>query len=173
MANLEIRTAEAFIALDLEGRWKTRRDARETQLPRRILRAFVDRGGPIAVEEIVAASHDAPAEAIHQALVALDNDDLIRLRDGAIDIAYPFSAPPTPFIIRLPGGAERYACCAMDALGVAPMIGQRVEIRSRCHHCDVPLEFSATPHGPGREAEGIMLWIGKRIDDRCKVADSL
>jgi hypothetical protein len=61
----------------------------------------------------------------------------------------------------------------MDALGVAPMIGHEVEIRSRCHHCGAPLEFSATPHSPGREAEGIMLWIGKRVDDRCKVADSL
>jgi hypothetical protein len=173
MATLEIRTADAFIAMDLEGRWKTRRAARETDLSRRILRTFVDRGGPIPVEEIVAASHEAPAEAIHQALVALDNDDLIRVRDGAIDIAYPFSASPTPFIVRVPGGTERYACCAMDALGVAPMIGHEVEIRSRCHHCGAPLEFSATPHSPGREAEGIMLWIGKRVDDRCKVADSL
>ncbi len=71
------------------------------------------------------------------------------------------------------GGGDRYACCAVDALGLAPMVGQRVEIRSRCHHCGTPLEVSATPAGPEPEADGVMLWIGARADDRRKVADSL
>lgn len=170
VASLEIKTADELIALDVEGRGRTRRAGRETLASRRILRMFLDRGGPIPVDEIVAAFQD---EAIHQALAALDNDDLIRIRDGQIDIAYPFSASPTPFVVRLPGAKERYACCAMDALGIAPMVGQPVEIRSRCHHCKMPLEFSVSPDGPGTEAEGVMLWLGKRTDERCKVADSL
>ena len=173
MASLEIKTADQLIALDVEGRGRARRAGRETLASRRILRIFLDRGGPIPVDEIVAASQDSSGEAIYQALAALDNDDLIRIRDGRIDIAYPFSASPTPFVVRLAGGKERYACCAMDALGIAPMVGQRVGIRSRCHHCTMPLEFSASPDGPGPEAEGVMLWLGKRTDERCKVADSL
>src|SRR5712692_1315065 len=80
---------------------------------------------------------------------------------------------PTPFVVRLPGGEERYACCAIDALGIAPMLGQRVEIRSRCHHCKTPLEFRAAPDGPGTDADGVMLWLGKRAKDRRRVADSL
>jgi hypothetical protein len=136
------------------------------------LRIFLDRGGPIPVEDVVAAFEDEPAEAVHQALLALDDDDLIRIRAGQIDIAYPFSASPTPFVVRLPDGMERYTCCAMDALGIAPMVGQRVEIRSRCHHCNVPLDFSATTEGPGPEAQGVMLWVGKRVEDRCRVADT-
>ncbi len=163
MAILEIKTADELIARDLEARWRTRR----------ILRIFLDRGGPTPVDEIVAGFHDGPAEATRAALVALDDDDLIRIRDGLVDIAYPFSASPTPFVVRVGGGDERYACCAVDALGLAPMVGQRVEIRSRCHHCGTPLEVSATPAGPGPEAEGVMLWIGERADDRRKVADSL
>jgi len=170
VASLEIKSADELIALDVEGRGRARRAGRETLASRRILRIFLDRGGPIPVDEIVAAFQDGP---IHQALAALDNDDLIRIRDGHIDIAYPFSASPTAFVVRLPGGKERYACCAMDALGIAPMVGQRVEIRSRCHHCTMPLEFSVSPNGPGPEAEGVMLWLGKRTDERCKVADSL
>ena len=170
MASLEIKTADELIALDVEGRGRTRRAGRETFASRRILRIFLDRGGPIPVDEIVAAFQDDP---IHQTLAALDNDDLIRIRDGHIDIAYPFSACPTPFVVRLPGGKERYACCAMDALGIGPMVGQRVEIRSRCHHWRMPLEFSVSPDRPGPEAEGVMLWLGKRTDERCKVADSL
>jgi hypothetical protein len=50
---------------------------------------------------------------------------LIRIRDGHVDLAYPFSASPTAFVVRLPDGRERYACCATDALGIAPMVGQR------------------------------------------------
>ena len=173
MASLEIKTAAELIALDVEGRGRTRRAGRETFASGRILRIFLDRGGPIPVDEIVAAFQDGLGEAIHQTLAALDNDDLIRIRDGQIDIAYPFSASPTPFVVRLPGAKERYACCAMDALGIAPMVGQPVEIRSRCHHCTMPLEFSVSPDGPGTEAEGVMLWLGKRTDERCKVADSL
>ena len=173
MANIQVKTADEFTALDLGGRWRTRRAARETDVSRRILRIFLERGGPIPVGEIVEAFRGGLTEVTHQALASLDDDDLIRIRDGQVDIAYPFSASPTPFVVRLPGGKERYACCAMDALGIAPMVGQRVEIRARCHDCGMPLEFSATPDGPGREADGVMLWIGKPGDDRCKVADSL
>ena len=90
-----------------------------------------------------------------------------------VDIAYPFSALPTAFVVRLPEGGERYACCATDALGIAPMVGQRIEILSRCHHCGTALEFSATADGPAPEAAGVMLWVGERTEEGCKAADSL
>ena len=173
MTTLAIKTAEEFKALDSLERQAVRRAARETPLVRRVLRLFVDGGGPIPVADIVAAYRDGPAAAIHDTLMALDGEDLIRVRDGHVDIAYPFSASPTPFVVRLPDGCERYACCAMDALGMAPMLGQPVHIQSRCHHCAMPLEFSAMPSRPGPDAEGVMLWFGKRGDERCKVADSL
>ncbi len=173
MANLVILTADELIALDVEGRGKARRAARETPTATRVLRTFLDRSGAVPVDEIVAGLQRGPAGALREALLRLDDDDLIRIRDGHVDIAYPFSASPTAFVVRLPDGRGRYACCAIDALGIAPMVGQPVEIRSRCHHCGTPLEFSATPEGPGPEAAGVMLWVGKRTDERCKVADSL
>ena len=164
MTRLVIKTADELIALDVEDRRKARRVARDAPMPKRILRAFLERGGPIPVEE-VAADLDA--------LIRLDDEDLIRIRDAHIDIAYPFSAAPTAFVVRLPDGKERYACCATDALGIAPMVGQPVEIRTRCHHCGTPLEFSATPDGLGANAEGVMLWIGARTEERCRAVDSL
>jgi hypothetical protein len=148
--------------LDVEGRGMARRAARGTPIVTRILRTFLDRGGPIPVEDI---------DTVREALLALDDDDVIRIRDGHIDIAYPFSATPTPFVVRLADGTERYACCATDALGIAPMIGQRVEIRSRCHHCGMAVEFSVTPEEPSVEANGVMLWIGRRADG-CKAVDA-
>ena len=131
-----------LIALDVEGRGKARRAARETPTATRVLRTFLDRSGAVPVDEIVAGLQRGPAGALREALLRLDDDDLIRIRDGHVDIAYPFSASPTAFVVRLPDGRERYACCAIDALGIAPMVGQPVEIRSRCHHCGTPLEFS-------------------------------
>ncbi len=173
MANLVILTADQLKALNPLERQAARWAARRQPLVRLILRTFLKQGGPIPVEDFIAASPDGPVETLNDALVALDDEDLIRVRAGQIDIAYPFSAAPTPFRLRLSGGRERYACCALDALGIAPMVGEPIEIRSQCHHCGDPLDFSATPDGPGPEADGVMVWFGKRGDERCKVADSL
>jgi hypothetical protein len=156
-------TADELIALDTEGWAHFRRAARETPIATGILRAFLDQGGPLPVEEIA----DAPG------LTRLHDDDLIRIRDGRIDIAYPFSALPTPFMVRLPDGRERYACCATDALGVAPMIGQPIAIHARCHHSSAPLRFSVSPDGPERDGRGIMVWCGKRAEAPCRAIEGL
>jgi len=173
VATLEIKTAQEFIDSGLETRWAARRAARETDVFRRILRIFVDRGGPIRIEDIAAASPHGRAEATREALVTLDDDDVIRIREDHVDLAYPFSAMPTLFVVRVPNGQERYTCCAIDALGIAPLLGHPVEIRSQCHDCKIPLTFSVDPDGPAREADGVMLWLGKRPDDRRRAIDFL
>src|SRR5437867_11176556 len=104
MATLEIKTAEELTDPALEARWTARRVARETDVLQRILRAFVERGGPISVEDIVLAFQDRPVAEVHDALIALDGDDLSRLREGHGDMGYPCSAAPTPCAVCLPGG---------------------------------------------------------------------
>ena len=163
MADLVILTADELKARSQLKRQTERRATRQRPLVRQILRMFLERGAPIPIQDIVP----------QDALVALDADDLIRIRNGLIDIAYPFSAASTPFRIRLSRGRERYSCCATDALGFAPMIGESVDIISSCHHCGDPLTFAATPTGTGPEAEGVMVWFGKRGDEACKAFDSL
>lgn len=170
---LEIKTAAELIAPALEARWASRRTARQTAVLQWILRAFVERGGPIPAEAITAAFPDAQAKAIRETLAALDEDDLVQVREGHVDIAYPFSAIPTPFVVRLADGEERYACCAIDALGIAPMLGQHVHIRSPCHHCGTSLELSVDLDGPGPDAEGVMVWIGQRAEGQRRIATSL
>ncbi len=170
MANLVILTAEQLKALNSLERQAARRAARQQPLVQLILQIFLRDGGPIPVADITRAAPDAEVES---ALVTLDDEDIIRVRAGQIDLAYPFSALPTPFLVRLSRGRQRYACCATDALGFAPMVGEPVEIESSCHHCSHPFKFTATPHGVGPEAEGVMVWFGKRGDDGCKAFDSL
>lgn len=172
MATLVLLTADELKALNSLERQAARRTARQQPLVQRILRTFLTRGGRVPVDDIIATSPNRPGAPDHDALIALDEKDLIRVRAGLIDFAYPFSGTPTPFRVRLTDGRERYACCATDALGIAPMVGESIEIMSSCHHCDAPLKFAATPHGVGRDADGVMVWFGKR-DDECKAFDSL
>jgi hypothetical protein len=143
------------------------------EILQRILRTFIDRGGPVPVEEIAAAFPDCPPETVWDKLVALDDEDLIQIRQGRVDIAYPLSAIPTPFVVGLASGQERYACCAIDALGMAPMLGQRVHIRSQCHDCGAPLELSMEPDGPDRGAEGVLVWVGKQAEGERRLATAL
>ena len=161
---LQIKTAAELVDPELEARWTTRRAARETEILQAILRAFVERPDPIVVEEFIRAFPEQAPDETRAALTRLDEDDLIRIREGRVDLAYPFSTIPTSFVVQLPGRGDRYVCCAIDALGVAPMLGESVRIRSRCHHCGEPLELSADPFGPGPGAEGVMMWAGKRYD---------
>jgi len=171
---LELKTAAELIALDLEGRQATRRAARETELLQRVLRAFVERAGPVRVDEIVSASTAQSPEGVFETLAKLDEDDLVRIGGGRVDLAYPFSADPTPFVVDLGAGrGERYVCCAIDALGMAPMLGQHVHIRSRCHHCAVPMDLAVDPSGPGPEADDVMVWVGERVVDERRACDSL
>lgn len=171
---VEIRTAAELIASDVEGRGTARRAARETEPLQRVLRTFVERPGAVRVDEIVSAFPAQDPESVLETLARLDEEDLVRIDAGRIDLAYPFSGSPTPFVVGLDERrGERYVCCAIDALGIAPMLGRRVRIRSQCHHCAAPMELSVDPSGPGPDAEGVMVWVGKRAEDDRRACDSL
>jgi hypothetical protein len=170
---LEIKTAEELVDSALEARWTARREARLTDVLQAVLRAFRDRGGPVSLEEIAVALPGRAVAVVREALVALDDEDLIQLQEDRVEIAYPFSAIPTAFTARFADGAERYACCAIDALGMAPMLGQPVRIRSRCHHCQATLMLQVGPDRVGPGSEAVMVWVGTRSEDQRRVATSL
>ena len=90
MASLLILTADELKALQPLERQAARRAARQQPLTRRILRTFLQQGGLIPIEDIIAASRGARPEAIHDALVILDDDDLIRVRAGQSTSSTPF-----------------------------------------------------------------------------------
>ena len=145
---LEIKTAEELITPELEAEWAARRSARRSPILQHVLRAFLTVGGPVSLEAVEAALPGYTRDALREHLTALDAQDLIQLGAEGVEIAYPFSATPTSFVVHLADGRERYACCAVDALGMAPMIQERIEIRSRCHHCGDPLALTVEPENP-------------------------
>ena len=157
-----IKTAEELGDSDVEARAGARRSARETPVLRAVLRLFADSGGPVSV----AAVAESLAGAEPEALATLSDDDLLLLRGDRIELAYPFSTSSTPFVVRRADGRERFTCCALDALGIAPMLNEDVEITTRCHHCNARLRFSVGPDGPSPDAHDVMMWVTRlRPDD--------
>jgi hypothetical protein len=95
-----------------------------------ILRRFATVGRPTS-EEVRSEAEPLGIDA-EQALETLTREDLVHRRsDGEITVAYPFSGRATAHRARFPGGHEIDAMCAIDALGIAPMFGEPVEVESR------------------------------------------
>ena len=71
---------------------------------------------------------------------------------GEILMAPPFSAVPTPFLVRT-SRHESYANCAWDALGVPVMLGESAVIAGACGCCGEAITLQsdgeATPRGSG------------------------
>jgi hypothetical protein len=122
----------------------------------------VAEGAPL---EIVTLRH-------REAVAELDERDLVYVSDGQVVLAYPWSGTPTPFLTVLADGRERWACCAIDALGVPAMLGQPVTVRTACHHCAERFALTVTPDGPVGD-ERVMAWIGERGDLRGKACTAL
>ena len=162
----EIKKADELLDAEFIAKWRDRQaiDAQARAVLRAILDRFIADGRPVRVSEF-------PAE-VHEAIARLDEKDLVLVRDGRIELAYPFSGAPTAFAVTLLDGRTRYAVCAVDALGIPPLLGQPVLIRSSCHHCGEPLELRVSPDGPVAGGE-IMVWVGKRGDPRQKACASI
>ncbi len=96
--------------------------------------------------------------------VAIDGDD-------ALAAAYPFSVAPTGVTV-VWDRTERSAMCAVDALGVAPLLGYEVEIRASCPHCGREIVIHVEPdklrkRSP-RSAVVIRRWtVGPAAANRC------
>ncbi len=130
---------------------------------REILDRLVADGGPV---DIATLGHDRAV------VEELDARDLVYVSGEKVVLAYPWSGTPTAFVVVLADGRERWACCAIDALGVPAMLGEAVTVRAGCHHCDERLELTVTPAGP-TDNPAVMAWVGERGDLRGKACTAL
>ena len=158
--SVEIRTAAEILTPDRAGAWEARRAQRDDPVLRAIWRAFVDTGGPVSLEAVSRVLRELTVDVLRTRASALDGADLIGLEGERVVLAYPFTAEPNDFEVILPGGRRRFACCAIDALGVAPMLGAPVTVRSRCHRSGDPLVLDVDPEaGPLGAPAGIVAWV--------------
>jgi hypothetical protein len=162
---LPIKTLDELMDLAGDARQAARRAARQNALLRQVWRALLVHGAPIPIDVVEREATWLEPAAVRDGLASLDEEDLILLQHGVVRLAYPFSGDPTAFTILLPDGRARFVCCAVDALGIAPMLGHPIEVSSTCHHCGEPIRFPVDPEGSGPGADGAMVWIGRRDPD--------
>jgi hypothetical protein len=117
--------------LDALGRGGSRRVAPTDRglraVHQAVLRSFAASGGP---QQDVLDEAARPFDSA-QVLTELAEGDYLSLdHAGRIIAAYPFSATATPHIAQITGGAVAYSMCAIDALGIAEMLGTSVLVRS-------------------------------------------
>jgi len=144
------RGAPRFSPLDLAF-WASDRlgalGAGERSVHRRILRQLAS-GRSVTDEQLAewAAAEGLDADEVATTLEEHDLAHRDRER-GGIGIAYPFSAKPTAHRVRLAGGAEVFAMCALDALGIAFMTDQATQVSSSDSVSGEPIEISVDPAG--------------------------
>lgn len=113
--------------------WRTRAlppDPVHRAVHQAILRAFAATGRPPTRAELDSVTAGSGPDTA-SVLAALHELDAIRLTpDGHIAVAYPFSATPTRHRVRIGEGTDVYAMCAIDALGIAAMLGKNTRIDS-------------------------------------------
>jgi len=121
----------------------------ERQFYRWILRSF-GAGTPPGPDALADAASE-PQLAVEPALERLRQRDLVHHdpATGEILVAYPFSGRPTAHRVRI-GGNEVYAMCAIDALGIAPMLGEPIEIASGDPLSGEEIRVELEPGGQGR-----------------------
>jgi hypothetical protein len=125
-----------------------------------ILRRFATHGRP-TIAEVHEAAELLEIDA-EPALETLAREDLVhRGSDGEIAVAYPFSGRSTAHRVRFPNGHEVDAMCAIDALGVAPMFGERIEVDSRDPLRGEEIRVTVDPAGTARwSPEGAVVVAG-------------
>lgn len=109
------------------------RTARLTDAERALYRWIIERFALVAPPTAAQLAVQARTLNLDQsdALAALAREDLVHTdADGAITVAYPFSGRARGHEVTI---ADRVvqAMCAIDALGIAAMLDQPIEIRSR------------------------------------------
>jgi hypothetical protein len=118
-----------------------------------VLLAFAESGHAPArsVLEAAAARYGRTAAGV---LADLHAGDFIQLDEAdRIRAAYPFSAVPTPHMVRIDSGPRVYAMCAIDALGMAAMLGRAVTIASADTRTGQPITVTVTKSGTAAKWE--------------------
>ena len=145
-AALEVFRA-ADIAPERRGRARLERlAAQDRQLYDWILDRFAHASAPTG-EETRAAARAFGIDP-DRALARLAEEDLIHAdADGRPLVAYPFSGISRGHRVTIEGAGIVEAMCAIDALGIAPMLGRPTTINSHDPLSGAPVEVQLDPEG--------------------------
>jgi len=138
MSAVEAKLARVEAALEVAGIPPARRGAERTrrlnEAERNLYRWILDRFAHATPPHTEAVSERARALGLEPlgALATLATEDLVHADEyGAILVAYPFSARPRGHGVLIDNKRTVEAMCAIDALGIAPMLNLPIEITSQ------------------------------------------
>ena len=111
-------------------------------------------GLPPTIAETSAALSRA-ADQVRLSFQRLANGHILVLQMGSGEVlmANPFSAVPTPFLVKA-GGRSYYGNCIWDAMGISAMLKQDATIEASCGCCSTAMNLKIT-NGSLEEAHGI------------------
>jgi Alkylmercury lyase len=111
-------------------------------------------GLPPTIAETASALSTAP-DNVEASLRRLADGHILVLQRGSGEIlmANPFSAVPTPFLVRA-GDLSWYGNCIWDAMGIPAMLKRDATIEASCGCCGTAMRLAVT-NGSLEEAPGI------------------
>jgi len=80
---------------------------------------------------------------------------------GQITAAYPFSAAATRHTVQITGGASAYSMCAIDALGIASMLGTSARINSADPSTGEPIAIAVDGSSAVWEPDTAVVFVGR------------
>lgn len=131
-----------------------------------ILSGFATTGHAPTQAELARAV-GAPSASVKEALVKLHAADFLQLdADGAVQVAYPFSATPTPHQVQIVGDAQVFAMCAVDALGMARMLQSDVRITTVDAHNQDPVAITVRADGETAQwsPRSAVVFVGQSVE---------
>lgn len=133
----------------------------EVAVIRHAFRAILD-GRPAIVAELPAAV-SLPQAVVEVAVERLTDRGIlvVEAHTGEITGARGLSLGETPHRLLLHSG-ERYAFCAVDAVGIPAALGATATVESRCYHCRKPLKLTLADGAVVEAPEGMVIWAVER-----------
>lgn len=113
-------------------------------LHRALLDGLLTTGAVPAAEALAVAAGIALVD-LPTRLRELATADYAALDDtGRLTCLYPLSPSPTPHVVII-DGQRRHAMCAIDALGMAAMLGRELSIEGLCAGCGAVIRLQVRP----------------------------
>lgn len=111
-------------------------------------------GLPPTIAETSSALARSPDE-VRTSFQRLANEHILVLQkgNGEVLMANPFSAVPTPFIVKV-GNRSYFGNCIWDAMGIPAMLKQDATIEASCGCCSTAMSLKTT-NGSLEEAPGL------------------
>lgn len=122
----------------------------DVELRNATYRRFVELGRAPTADEVATISGTTTSAVLEGWRRLHDAHALVLDSAGAIRMANPFSAVPTPFKVQA-AGRSWYANCGWDAFGIGAALGVDAQIETACPDCLEPLLVSNRGGRPDRD----------------------